>query len=78
MRRMLFAKGRSLCHVVTDQIEALAGQIDRLEREIAKRPQRGPATQRDRQQGADFAVEWLIGAPADMSPNPGKFQHWLA
>jgi hypothetical protein len=33
---------------------------------------------RDRQQGADIAVEWLIGAPAGMSPNPGKFQRWLA
>src|SRR5439155_5720781 len=25
--------------------------------------------------GADFAVEWLIGAPAGMSLYPGKFQH---
>jgi hypothetical protein len=25
---------------------------------------------RDRQQGADIAVEWLIGAPADMSLTP--------
>jgi len=36
-------------------------------------------TQRQsRQQGADIAIEWLIGASADMSPNPGKFQRQLA
>lgn len=27
---------------------------------------------------ADIAVEWLIGAPAGMSLEPGKFQHGLA
>jgi hypothetical protein len=45
---------------------------------LAKRLQRGPATQCDRQQSADIAVEWLIGAPAGMSLNPGKFQLTLA
>jgi len=32
------------------------------------------AAQRHRQQGADIAYEWLIGAVAVLSPNPGKFQ----
>ncbi|WP_210252294.1 hypothetical protein, partial [Agrobacterium vitis] len=35
-------------------------------------------TQRDRQQGADFAHERLIGTCANMSLNPGKFQLPLA
>lgn len=36
------------------------------------------ATQRDRQQSADFAYERLIGTPAELSQKPGKFQHPLA
>ncbi|WP_222041996.1 hypothetical protein, partial [Rhizobium laguerreae] len=31
-----------------------------------------------RQQGADFAYERLIGTPAELSHNPGKFQLPLA
>lgn len=36
------------------------------------------ATQRDRQQSADFAYERLIGTPAELSQSPGKFQLPLA
>ena len=35
------------------------------------------STARCGQQRADIADEWLIGAPAAMSLNPGKFQQWL-
>jgi hypothetical protein len=31
---------------------------------------KSPATQRDRQSGADFAAEWRIGAPAGVSLTP--------
>jgi hypothetical protein len=45
---------------------------------MRQQPADPATTQRDRQSGADIAVEWLVGAPAGMSLKPGKFQHGLA